>query len=192
MATTYFRRFCMQIDLRGAWEPVPLPPLPTGYELLPWDETLRESHARAKFESFREEMDTNIFSCLGNEEGCRRLMRDISFRDGFLPEATWLLIQRTPDHRLGVPCGTIQAIRTAPRVAAIQNVGVSPAHRGLGFGARLVNQALLGMRQCHVEFGQLEVTAQNLGAIRLYERLGFRRLKVVYKSADIRLFPSPT
>lgn len=191
MATTYFRRFCMQIDLRGQWEPTQFSPLPVGYELLPWDESLRESHARAKYESFREEMDTNIFSCLGNEEGCRRLMRDISFRDGFLPEATWLLIKRTPDRRLGLPCGTIQAIRIAPRIAAIQNVGVSPTHRSHGFGARLVNQALLGMRQCRMEFGQLEVTAQNRGAIRLYERLGFRRLKVVYKSADIRLFPSP-
>lgn len=190
MATTYFRRFCMQIDLRGAGTPQALPPLPPGYELLAWEESLRESHARAKFESFRDELDTNIFSCLGNEEGCRRLMRDISFRDGFLPESTWLLVKRSPDRKLAIPCGTIQAIRVAPRIAAIQNVGVVPTQRGMGFGARLVLHALEGMRAARIEFGQLEVTAQNLGAIRLYERLGFRRLKVVYKSADIRLFPT--
>jgi ribosomal protein S18 acetylase RimI-like enzyme len=180
----------MQVDLRGAWRAQELSPLPPGYELLPWDESLRESHARAKFESFRDELDTNIFSCLGNEEGCRRLMRDISFRDGFLPESTWLLVKKSPDRRTAIPCGTIQAIRVAPRIAAIQNVGVIPSHRGLGLGARLVNQALQGMRACRIDFGQLEVTAQNLGAIRLYERIGFARLKIVYKSADIRLFPT--
>jgi ribosomal protein S18 acetylase RimI-like enzyme len=181
----------MQIDLRGSWNPVKLPPLPPGYDLLTWDESIRESHARAKFESFRDELDTNIFSCLGNEEGCRRLMRDISFRDGFLPESTWLLVKKSPERKMAVPCGTIQAIRIAPRIAAIQNVGVIPSQRGLGFGARLVNHALAGMRASRIEFGQLEVTAHNLGAIRLYERLGFLKLKVVYKSTDIRLFPTP-
>jgi ribosomal protein S18 acetylase RimI-like enzyme len=180
----------MQIDLRGSWSPREFEPLPQGYDLLAWDEAIRESHAKAKFESFRDELDTNIFSCLGNEEGCRRLMRDISFRDGFLPEATWLLVKKSPDRKLATPCGTIQAIRVAPRIAAIQNVGVVPSHRGMGFGARLVQLALQGMRASRIDFGQLEVTAQNLGAIRLYERLGFRRLKVVYKSADIRLFPT--
>jgi len=191
VATTYFRRYCMQIDLRGSWNPGEPAPLPPGYDLLGWDEAIRESHARAKFESFRDELDTNIFSCLGSEEGCRRLMRDISFRDGFLPESTWLLVKKSPDRKMAVPCGTIQAIRVAPRIAAIQNVGVIPSQRGLGFGARLVHHALAGMRASRIEFGQLEVTAQNLGAIRLYERLGFRKLKVVYKSTDIRLFPTP-
>lgn len=191
MTTTYFRRYCMQIDLRGDWAPKPLPPLANGFELLPWHESLREAHARAKHESFRQEMDTNIFSCLGNEEGCRRLMRDISFRDGFLPEATWLLVQRTAERKLGVPCGTIQAIRISPRIAAIQNVGVAPGFRGLGLGSWLVNQSLLGMQQAQFDYGQLEVTAHNLGAIRLYERLGFRRLKIVHKSTDVRSFPSP-
>jgi ribosomal protein S18 acetylase RimI-like enzyme len=47
------------------------------------------------------------------------------------------------------------------------------------------------MRKAQFEFGQLEVTAHNSGAIRLYERLGFRRLKVVHKSTDVRSFPSP-
>ncbi|MFN9183986.1 MAG: GNAT family N-acetyltransferase, partial [Planctomycetota bacterium] len=67
MTTTYFRRYCMQIDLRNGWTPRSLSPLPPGFELWPWKESLREAHARAKYESFREEMDTNIFSCLGNE-----------------------------------------------------------------------------------------------------------------------------
>jgi ribosomal protein S18 acetylase RimI-like enzyme len=191
VTTTYFRRFCMQVDLRGDWTPASLPPLPDGFELLPWQDSIRESHARAKYESFRDEMDTNIFSCLGNEEGCRRLMRDISFRDGFLPEATWLLVHRSPERKTGHPCGTIQAIRIGPRVAAIQNVGVTPAFRGRGLGSWLVNVSLEGMRKAQFEFGQLEVTAHNSGAIRLYERLGFRRLKVVHKSTDVRSFPSP-
>jgi mycothiol synthase len=181
----------MHIDLRGAWQPPVVSPLPSGFEFLPWQESLREAHARAKYESFREEMDTNIFSCLGSDEGCRRLMRDISFRDGFLPEATWLLVQRSLERKAARPSGTIQAIRVGPRTAAIQNVGVVPEFRGLGLGSWLVIRSLEGMRQAGYEVGQLEVTAHNLGAIRLYERMGFRLGKVVYKSADICPFPSP-
>ena len=44
-----------------------------------------------KFSSFCYEIDANVFPCLGNREGCYRLMREIARRDGFLPNATWLL-----------------------------------------------------------------------------------------------------
>ena len=31
-------------------------------------------HAEVKYKSFREELDSNVFPCLGDREGCRRLM----------------------------------------------------------------------------------------------------------------------
>ena len=50
------------------------------------------------------------------------------------------------------------------------------------FGEALLLQALHGF--CRVGLGraQLEVTAQNDTAIRLYRRLGFRRSKTLYKA----------
>ena len=175
----------MHLDLRGGVKMFP-PPLPPTYELLAWRDTLLQAHAEAKFQSFRDEMDTNVFSCLGQTDGCLRLMRDISFREGFLPEATWLAVYRDPVKKSLLPCGTIPAIKTEPRIGSIQNIGVTVDHRGVGLGSWLIYRSLTGFAEAGLHFGQLEVTSHNTAAIRLYQRLGFRLVKVVYKSAEIR------
>jgi ribosomal protein S18 acetylase RimI-like enzyme len=48
-----------------------------------------------------------------------------------------------------------------------------------------MHRALLGFRQVGMPKAYLEVTAQNSGAVRLYQRLGFRRTKTTYKVADV-------
>ena len=53
---------------------LPPPPLPAGYWFIPWDESLLEAHAEAKYLSFRLEIDANVFPCLGELHGCQRLM----------------------------------------------------------------------------------------------------------------------
>ena len=72
-------------------------------------------------------------------------------------------------------------------MGAIQNLGVLPAHRGLGLGAALLLQALHGFRRAGLGRAFLEVTAQNDAAIRLYRRLGFRCRKTIYKAVDASL-----
>lgn len=181
MSLTYFKRYRMECDLRR--RPVELR-LPEGYRLVAWSSTLTARHAEAKLESFRGEIDSQVFPCLAERDGCRRLMREISHRPGFLPEATWLM------EYLGVPgkaedCGTIQGIRATPRYGGIQNVGVLAEHRGRGIGSALVNAALLGFQQIGLRRAYLEVTAQNSSAIELYERLGFRRAKTLYKAVEV-------
>jgi hypothetical protein len=49
----------------------------------------------------------------------------------------------------------------------------------------LIRRALAGFRAVGIERVYLEVTAQNQGACRLYERLGFRRARVVYKASQV-------
>jgi hypothetical protein len=74
MGTTYFRRFRMEIDL-GAVR-LARPVLPDGYCWFAWDESLLERHAVVKHGSFRSEVDSLVFPCLGDVGGCRRLMYD--------------------------------------------------------------------------------------------------------------------
>jgi ribosomal protein S18 acetylase RimI-like enzyme len=171
----YFKRFRMEIDLAGA---PPVPGLPAGYAWVPWDESLVEQHAEVKYLSFFEQIDAVVFPNLGSRPGCRRLMGDISRRLGFEPRATWLVA--CP----GGYCGTVQGVRERNGLGAIQNLGVVPAHRGLGVGTALLLQALLGFRRAGLGRAFLEVTAQNGGAIRLYRRLGFRCRKTIYKAVD--------
>lgn len=181
MGLTYFKRYRMEFDLS-----VPLPepqPLPPRYELLPFSENLIRDHAAAKFQSFREELDTNVFPCLGRRDGCLRLMREITSRASFVAEATWLLRFRD-DRNRAIPVGTIQGLQIEGW-GAVQNLGVDAAHRGRGLGTILLYRAAGGFRSVGLTRMHLEVTTDNTAAVRLYERLGFKRTKVVYKASEV-------
>ena len=182
MGMTYFKRYRMEIDLRGGL--FPAPSLPPEYQLVQWHDELLEAHADAKFESFRFEIDADVFPCLGDRAGCVRLMREIARRDGFLREATWLLACH--DETDGVPhyCGTIQGVRDGD-FGAVQNLGVTSRHRSGGLGTHLLHRALSGFREVGLPRAYLEVTAQNVRAVKLYQRLGFQTVKTVYKAADV-------
>lgn len=192
MGVTYFKRYRMEIDLtaplgarKGSasweWEP----PLPDDYLFLAWDPALLEAHADVKHRSFCHEIDAHVFPCLANREGCHRLMWDISHRDGFIPEATWLVGYRPIGRRHIEYCGTVQGLRDRHGLGAVQNLGVTPEHRGRGIGAHLLLAALEGFRWRRISRAFLEVTAQNEGAVRLYERLGFRKTRTLYKAVEV-------
>src|SRR6185369_6005439 len=111
-------------------------------------------------------------------------MTEITRRPGFVPQATWLLEHWPPEERRPEACGTIQGV-AEEKVGAIQNVGITPSHRGRGLGTVLLWHSLAGFQAAGIERVFLEVTAQNNGACRLYERLGFRQIKVVYKASEV-------
>ncbi len=182
MALTYFKRFRMEISL--AELPVE-PALPPGFRFRAWEADMLKQHAEVKYQSFRYEVDANVFPCLGDAEGCYRLMREITQRDGFLPEATWLI--EAEDLQAGVWRGaaTIQGVRDRAGNGSIQNLGVLPGYRGKGLGGAILCRALQGFRQHGAANASLEVTSQNVGAIRLYERLGFRVASTVYKAVEM-------
>jgi ribosomal protein S18 acetylase RimI-like enzyme len=172
---TYFKRFKMEVDLR---EVPPLPPLPDGYRWIAWQESLLDVHAEMMFRSFHGETDALIFPSLGDRHGARILMQEIRKKPGFLPQATWLLASP------GGYCGCIQGLWERSSLGAIQNLAVTPGHRGRGLGSALLNQALHGFIRAGLERAGLEVTAQNDCAVRLYERFGFRRRKTLYKAVE--------
>ncbi len=180
MDSTYFKRFRMESDV-GPFRPPP--ELPPGYRFVPWNEAVLDAHARTKWRSFRDEIDALVFPCLGDAEGCRRLMREIRNKPGFLPEATWLIARGAGPEEMQW-CGTIQGVADRGGLGMIQNVGIVPGHRGIGLGAALVRRAIAGFRSYGLRAAGLEVTAENSRAVRLYQRLGFRRTKTVYKVVD--------
>jgi GNAT superfamily N-acetyltransferase len=175
MSIAYFKRFKMEIDLHDA---PPVAELPPGYSWVPWDCGLVEPHAEVKYYSFQEEVDACVFPSLASRQGCNYLMREISRKNGFLAEATWLVACPAGY------CGTVQGIRERTGMGAIQNLGVMPLHRGRGVGKALLLQALHGFRRAGLGRAVLEVTAQNDAAVRLYRSIGFRCRKTVYKAVD--------
>jgi len=194
MGIAYFKRFQMQIDVsqlaqRGVLADAVLP---TGYHFRSWHRSLLELHATAKYRCFKEEIDAHVFSCLGNREGCLRLMNEISRRNGFLAAATWLIEYKAggeAHHSSGSEsCATIQGVVEKKNHGTIQNVAVVPEHRGAGLGRLLVLRCLAGFWQSGVQYVTLEVTANNRRAVALYERLGFRHTKTLYKAVELAYF----
>ena len=173
MPITYYKRFRMEIDLDV---PTPATVLRAPFAWTAWDEALIEHHAEVKFLSFREEVDSHVFPCLGDRHGCLRLMREIRRKPGFLPGATWLILGP-----IGY-VGTIQGVMDRGPIGAIQNVGVAPEFRGQGLGRALVRKALDGFRQAGLRRAYLEVTAENSSAVQMYRTVGFRRSKTLYKA----------
>jgi ribosomal protein S18 acetylase RimI-like enzyme len=178
----YFKRYKMELDL--AQTPVPPAVLPEGYHWGEWDEEDVERHALVKHRSFRDEVDAEVFSSLGDYFGCLRLMRDISQQEGFLGPATWLIVHRGDD---GLPadCATIQGVTQSEQIGSIQNIGVVPEHRGLGLGRALIIKSLEGFTLARLKRVVLEVTAMNRPAVELYRSLGFRVTKTMYRSAPL-------
>jgi GNAT superfamily N-acetyltransferase len=181
MSTTAYKRFRMQIDLRRT-SPKSVR-LPAGYRWLPWRSLLLERHAHVKWRSFREDLDGRVFACLGESAGCTALMKEIVGQTAFCPAATWMVaFQPEPDWP-AVDCGTIQGVTRSGGMGSIQNVGVIPEHRGLGLGRALVLQALQGFIQVGMGITVLEVTADNVAAVELYQSIGFRTIQVLYRDS---------
>ncbi len=178
----YIKRFRMEIDLAG--RRFGDCTVPATYRTVPWHPDLLEVHAETKFLSFRSEIDSEVFPCLGELTGCLGLMDEIRRKDGFLPEATWL-VQYIGQGSDGCEfCGTVQGIRTESGYGGIQNLGVIPQHRGRGLGRILMVRALCGFQRAGLGKAFLEVTARNRAAVELYERMGFSRIRTMYKAVE--------
>jgi len=182
----FFKRYRMQFDLRNFCFDEVVPP--ANFRLLEWRPRLVAAHAEAKFRSFRDELDANVFPGLGDADGCLKLMNDISGRSNFVPEATWLVAHQDPQREYLVNCGTVQGIMDGPDLGVIQNIGIVKSYRGLGLGSLIILKSLEGFQKAGAKVVSLEVTVQNNNAIRLYERLGFKIEKILYKTVCV---PNP-
>jgi [ribosomal protein S18]-alanine N-acetyltransferase len=63
-------------------------------------------------------------------------------------------------------------------VATLADMAVDPAHRRKGIGEKLMTAAMKQAKADGATKARLHVEAQNLGAKRLYEKLGFETLSV--------------
>lgn len=169
----------MEIDFRQVL--LPRPCLPEGYCWEAWNPESLSDHALVKFRSFHEEMDSQIFPALGTLTGCLELMKSIAEHSKFLPQSTWLIRRLRTDFHREEPCGTIQGLVQDEFLGAIQNVAISPEHRGLGLGRALLVQNLHSFQSAGFQRVYLDVSAENQPAVNLYCSLGFRHQQTSYR-----------
>jgi ribosomal-protein-alanine N-acetyltransferase len=80
-----------------------------------------------------------------------------------------IFIVRTPECRVAGFCACWLVFDEVH----INNVAIRPIYRGLGMGTALLRHVLAEGRRLGARRTTLEVRASNIGARRLYERLGF-------------------
>ena len=182
MSFAYIKRYQMILDLSTVT--LSDSPLPEGFHFLAWHPAFAERHAKTKYFSFCNEIDARIFPTFRQYDSCLRLMRSIAGKPGFIPGVTWLIVQGEPFKEVK-DCAAIQGLKHNDSLGAIQNVAVLPDFRGRGLGHALVQKSLHGFRTAGLQSVTLEVTAGNTPAVRLYEKLGFRTAKTVYKETVV-------
>jgi len=176
----YFRRFRMVFEFSERH--LPEPALPPDFEFVEWLPEQIERHAAIKFSSFQDEVDSQVFPCLGDADGCLTLMEQITDQKSFCPLATWMVTHTAEPEP--ADCGTIQGLANSSDVGSIQNVGVKKRYRGLGIGRALVLKTLHGFREFGVRRVYLEATAENIPAVELYRSIGFRLIRTTFKQAQ--------
>jgi len=173
----WLKRYVMELSPLTAGNPDF--PLPEPYRFEPWHPATLAGHATAKANAFHGSADAALFPVLASYEGCYKLLVDISRHEQFCPAATWLLLESSE------PIGTVQGLANPEqRLGAIQNLGVDPRARRRGLGEALLRQCLRGFLAAGMTRVVLEVTEQNVAALRLYRKWGFRCRQTVYKSVQ--------
>ena len=156
------------------------PQLPSGFWFAEWSNLLIESHADVLHRSFRHDFDGTVFTSFRQYNHCQRLIEMLADSPHFLPESTLLIAYGSPDD-LFEYVANIQGLKLADNVGAIQNVAVLPEYRRRGLGQAVVQGALQGFQRAGVKRVTLEVTSDNLTALNLYDRIGFRTFRVYFR-----------
>jgi len=73
----------------------------------------------------------------------------------------------------------------------VQRLAVDPAHQGAGLGTALLLDGLWWLRRWRVREALVNTQTANEGAVRLYERLGFRRRPHGLAVLELALDPGP-
>lgn len=70
--------------------------------------------------------------------------------------------------------GTMQTSPVSDHGVCLHHVEIYPEFRGKGMGLEMIRLLLKRLAQCHVRTVVLQVSSDNLPALRLYEKTGFR------------------
>jgi ribosomal protein S18 acetylase RimI-like enzyme len=105
------------------------------------------------------------------------------YEDLFRKEDTFLLLASIGERLVGYALVHVTRARdtwvadtwaTGDRIAELESLSVLPEHRGLGIGEALMNRCHLELANVGVADVVVGVLAGNSGALRFYERLGYR------------------
>lgn len=154
-----------------------VPSLPPGraashYTFTNWTEDMQEEGATLIAAAYRDHVDSTINDQYRTPIGARRFLSNIVQYPGcgaFDRESSWVSLNKS-----GRLTGLSLASQVAESIGHITQICITPETRGTGLGYELLRRSLTSMVSAGSEKASLTVTASNLEAMRLYQRLGFR------------------
>jgi ribosomal protein S18 acetylase RimI-like enzyme len=171
----FYQRNFMEIDL-GAAEALRPGKGARLVTLDRWSERRQDEAAALIAASYQGHVDSEINDQYRSPAGARRFLVNIVQYPGcgsFFQPASYVAL----DRETGRMCGMCLSSLVAADVGHITQVCVSKGARGKAVGYELVRRALLSLGAHHCRKASLTVTGSNQEAIRLYERMGFERVR---------------
>ncbi len=149
---------------------------PSGLVWEPWTEHYLEPTASLIARSYESHVDSRINDQYRSAAGARRFLHNIIQYPGcgaFYPGASMMAVDPVRGRIIGVSLTSL----VAPRVGHVTQICVAPEWRGHGVGSELLWRSVRAFVERGCDAVSLTVTASNAGAVRLYERVGFRTIR---------------
>ena len=144
---------------------------PEGIVIAPWTEAKQDDSARLVAAAYRGHIDSEINDQYRSPSGSRRFLSNIVQYPGcgtFFAPASFA----ASEAKSGL-CGVSLTSLVARDTGHITQICVSPSQRGRGLGYSLLRRSLLALAAHGCRTVGLTVTSSNIGAIRLYQQMGF-------------------
>ncbi|HME08309.1 MAG TPA: GNAT family N-acetyltransferase [Bryobacteraceae bacterium] len=170
-----FKRQYMELDL-GHTAGLPSGRRSTPVAIDNWTERRQDEAATLIADAYRGHIDSEINDQYRSPAGARRFLLNIVQYPGcgsFFQPASFVALDPST-HRL---CGLSLSSLVHADIGHITQICVSNAVKGHGVGYELMRHSLESLEKHACRKASLTVTSDNLEAIRLYEQLGFRRVR---------------
>jgi len=142
----------------------------------PWEERHNRQAAQLLYHVYRNHVDAVINDQYASESGAVRLIDNILHQHGCgeqIPTVSKVAVHRAT----GKLAGVLALTSVRATTAHIPQIAVAREFQGSGLGTAMMESSFLELVRRGYQEVSLTVTDANAGAVRLYERLGFRTFR---------------
>jgi ribosomal protein S18 acetylase RimI-like enzyme len=169
----YSRQFMLQ-DLQKL--PEAKPGVSAGMRLDRWNDRYFEPCAKLIYLAYANHIDGEINDQYRSRSGALKFLKNIILLPGcghFVPPASFVLRQPGSDDLIAA----VLTSEVSPGVGHTTQICVLPGYQGHGMGRMLMQTSGETLRSMKFKELTLTVTAENYGAVQLYEKLGFTKIR---------------
>lgn len=169
----YSRQFMLQ-ELQSL--PQPRPGVAADMKLDRWNDRFFEPCAKLIYLAYADHIDGEINDQYRSRAGALKFLKNIILLPGcghFVQNASFVLRQPGGDDLVGA----VLTSEVSPGVGHTTQICVLPGFQGHGIGRMLMQKSGETLRTMKFRELTLTVTSENRGAVRLYEKLGFKTMR---------------